>query len=227
MIEPEGLDRLRRNFHTGDIPLPKGECLDPEIVAALAEGSLDADARARALHHVAQCASCRRAVASVAEALVDGPITHEIDIVDGRRRRSRRVLLGIVVPVAAAVAALFLLRSPLAPLRVSGDDSAMPHRGGGDGDTGVILVRPIGTVAAARLFDWKRVVGSDQYRVTLFDERGTVLYEVQAADSTLILPDSVLLEPGRPYLWRVQARTGWDRWIASDLMAFTIARGPP
>lgn len=224
MIEREGLDRLRRNFHTGDIPLPKDECLDPEIVAALAEGSLDADARARALRHVAQCASCRRAVASVAEALVDGPITHEIDIVEGRRRRSRRVRLGIAVPVVAAAIALVLLRPRLS--MIGPDDRSTPHRGS-SADSGVIPVRPIGTVADARVFDWKRVVGSDQYRVTLFDERGAVLYEVQVADSTLILPDSVLLEAGRRYLWRVQARTGWDRWIASDLMAFTIARGPP
>lgn len=80
------LDRLRRDFHTGDIPLPTGDCLDAEGVAALAEGSMQGETRTRALRHVAQCALCRGAVASVAAALVDGPITHEIDIVEGRRR---------------------------------------------------------------------------------------------------------------------------------------------
>jgi hypothetical protein len=137
------------------------------------------------------------------------------------------MLLRIAVPVAAAVTVLILLRSPLLLTRAApGDDGATPHRGS-SGDNGVTLVRPVGTVAAARLFDWKRVVGSDQYRVTLYDERGAVLYEEQVVDSTLILPDSVRLEAGRPYLWRVQARMGWDRWIASDLMAFRISRGPP
>ena len=87
MREPDRLDRLRRNFHTGDIPIGTSECLDPEIVAALAEGSLDADTRARALRHLAGCALCRRAVASVAAALADEPITHEIEIAEGRHGR--------------------------------------------------------------------------------------------------------------------------------------------
>ncbi len=216
MIEREGLDRLRRNFHTGDIPLPTGECLDPELVAALAEGSLDADARARALRHVAGCALCRRAVASVAEALADGPITHEIEIVEGRRRGR---WLRISVPLAAAAVVLLLLRSP-------GGDSTARHRGGG-AEQGPVAIGPIGTVAAVRFFDWTRVVGSNLYRVTLFDTGGAVVYETQVTDTTLVLPDSVRLDPGRLYLWKVQARTEWDRWSASELVQFTVARGPP
>jgi hypothetical protein len=63
--------------------------------------------------------------------------------------------------------------------------------------------------------------------VTLFDAQGEVLYETEVNDTTAALPDSVRLIPERPYLWKVQARTGWDRWSASDLVEFTIARGPP
>ena len=84
MRKPDRLDRLRRNFHTGEIPLATSECLDAELVAALVEGSLDPETRARALRHLAACSLCRRAVASVADALADGPITHEIEIVEGR-----------------------------------------------------------------------------------------------------------------------------------------------
>ena len=81
------LDRLRRNFHTGEIPIASPQCLDADIIGALADGTLDAPARTRALPHLATCPLCRRAVASVAEALADRPITHEIEVVEGRRRR--------------------------------------------------------------------------------------------------------------------------------------------
>ena len=87
MSDSDRLDRLRGYFHTGETPIAQPDCLDEHTVAALADGTLAADARTRALAHVATCALCRRAVASVAEALADGPITHEIEVVEGRRRR--------------------------------------------------------------------------------------------------------------------------------------------
>jgi hypothetical protein len=214
------LDRLRRNFYTGDIALPSGECLDAEVIAALAEGSLDADSRAHALRHVAGCAACRRAVASVAGALVDGPITHEIEVVEGRRRNRGRILR-TAVPLAAAALVLLWLWSPT--------DALAPHRGGnagGDAQAPAAL-GPVGTVAVVHGFDWTRVTGSVVYRFTLFDASGVVLYETQVSDTTLALPDSVRLDASRPYLWKVQARTGIDRWTASELVEFTIARAPP
>jgi len=54
-----------------------------------------------------------------------------------------------------------------------------------------------------------------------------VLFETQLADTLAALPDSILLDPGRPYLWKVEARTGWQRWSASGLVEFSIAGGAP
>jgi len=214
------LNHLRGYFHTGEIPVSTPHCLEAETVAALADGTLDAEARARALEHLATCVHCRGAVASVAAALADGPITHEIDVVEGRRRRGQ--LLRITVPLAAAATVLLLLWSPA-------NNSPGTHRGGGspDRDAAPVPVGPIGAVANAHSLDWTRVVGSDRYRVTLFDARGRVLYERDVNDTTAAIPDSVRLIPEQPYLWKVQARTGWDRWSASELVEFTIARGPP
>jgi hypothetical protein len=215
------LHHLRGYFHTGEIPVATPHCLDAETVAALAEGTLDAEAGARALKHLATCVHCRGAVASVAAALADGPITHEIEVVEGRRRRGGPVLR-VAVPLAAAATLLLLLWSPT-------NDAPGTHRGGGTQGRDVVPVPvgPIGAVANVRSLDWTRVVGSDRYRVTLFDAQGEVLYETEVNDTTAALPDSVRLIPERPYLWKVQARTGWDRWSASDLVEFTIARGPP
>src|SRR5204862_4958762 len=113
MTDFDRLDRLRGYFHTRETPIARPDCLDEHTVAALADGTLDAAARGRALAHVATCALCRRAVASVAEALAAGPITHEIEIVEGRRRRGGPILR-IAGPLAAAATVLLLLWSPAA-----------------------------------------------------------------------------------------------------------------
>ena len=36
------------------------------------------------------------------------------------------------------------------------------------------------------------------------------------------LPKSVVLNPGSRYLWRLEARVGWDMWEASELIEFHI-----
>lgn len=213
------LDRLRRHFHTGDIPVATSECLDAEIVAALAEGSLDADARARALRHLAGCALCRRAVASVTAALADEPITHEIEIAEGRHGWSRKVLR-ITVPLVAAAVLLLLLRSPVA-------ENGGGHRGGVGSGSAPVPVSPVGPVAAVHVLVWTRVADADAYRVTLFDAEGRVAYDARATDTTAALPDSIVLVAGRPYLWKVEARTGFDRWSTSALVEFSIASQVP
>ena len=221
MTDPDRLDRLRGYFHTGEIPVAKPDCLDAHTVAALADGTLDAASRARALTHVATCVHCRRAVASVAEALLDGPITHEIEIVEGRRHPGRH-LFRIAVPLAAAAIVLLLVWSPAR-------DNASAHRGDQAAAAGSVpvLLGPIGTVARASQLRWSSVAGADRYRMTLFNAQGVVVYETQVSDTLVVLPDSVRLVPGQPYLWKVEARTGWDRWLASELVEFTISRAPP
>src|SRR5437667_12766016 len=121
MSDFDRLDRLRGFFHTGETSVATPDCLDEHTVAALADGTLDAEMRSGALTHVATCALCRRAVASVAEALADGPITHEIEIVEGRRHR-RGPVLRVAVPLAAAATVLLLLWSTV-------DDRSAWHRG--------------------------------------------------------------------------------------------------
>ena len=208
MTETNRLDRLRGHFHTGETPIATPDCLDADTIAALADGSLPSDARPQALQHLAGCAFCRRAVASVAEALADQPVTHEIEIVEGRANRWRRVMR-IGVPVAAAATLLVLLWSPA-------------NEGGAP-----TPIDPRGTVESAQRLQWTSVPGADRYRVTLFGPLGNVLYETEIADTVVMLPDSVRFLSGQPYLWKVEARTGWSRSVTSDLVGFTVARAPP
>ncbi len=220
MSDFDRLDHLRGLFYTRETPIAKPECLDEHTVAALAEGSLDPEARGRALAHVATCALCRRAVASVAEALAAVPITHEIEIVEGRRRRGGPILR-IAVPLAAAATVLLLLWSPAA-------DRFPGHRGPPPPPpaTTPIPRSPVGAVAAVNDLRWSPVSGADRYRVTVFDATGGVVFATEASDTVVAFPDSITLVPGASYLWKVDARTGFDRWAASELTEFRVA-GPP
>ena len=85
-----------------------------------------------------------------------------------------------------------------------------------------VLIGPVGIVANARALRWTGVAGADHYRVTVFDATGGVVYETETSDTTVELPGSVSLERGGSYFWKVEARTGWNRWSASDLVEFSV-----
>lgn len=218
MNRPEDLDLLRDALlmlEPGNALMPG--CLDDDTVAALAEGSLDAASRPVALAHLAECPRCRAAVASVARALDDPEVAREIVATPGTRgRRVYRVAL----PLAAAAVLLVIAwprqvvdRTPVhrAPTITA---AAAPSP-----------LSPMGTVADAGVLRWSAVAGADRYRVTLFDSGSRVVYETQLADTVAALPDSIVLVPGQRYLWKVEARTGRDRWSASALVDFSMARG--
>jgi len=78
-------------------------------------------------------------------------------------------------------------------------------------------------VALVNDLRWSHVAGADRYRVTVFDATGGVVYTAEASDTVVAFPDSVPLVPGAAYLWKVDARTGFDRWAASVLAEFRVA----
>jgi hypothetical protein len=215
MTDPTQLDALRGRFFTGEQPAPSATCLDADTMAALAEGSLEPAARGAAIQHVSSCTLCRQAVASVAKALDDGPITHEIQVVEGHRRRSVS-FLRVALPLAAAAVIVVLLRAP------AGDSPV--HRGPPPPPAATPILRsPVGVVAAVGQMQWTHVDGAELYRLTLFDVSSRVVFTAAVADTLLILPDSVGLVPNRTYLWKVDARIGFDRWAASELAEFSVA----
>jgi hypothetical protein len=216
---PEDLDLLKDALLArprAETPTP--ECLDDETVAAFAEGTLDGSARRAVLPHLAECSRCRGAVASVSRALADPAMAREVSAVEGgTRRRFYRIAL----PVAAA-ALLVLVFSPRRT-----EDPGQAHRAPTiTASAAPVPQAPVGAVADAGTLRWGAVAGSEHYRVTLFDAAGGALYEVELDDTLAVLPDWIVLSPGRRYLWQVEARTGFDRWATSPLVEFTVLRGP-
>ena len=210
MIAPDP-ERLLRHAISRDAR-PRAGCLEDDTIAALAEGALDAVARAAALPHLADCPRCRAAVASVTRALGDPAVAREIPTI----RPGRRRLFQVAIPAAAAAILLFVaMPRP--------NDDVTSHRAPTiTAVSSPVPMSPIGIVAGAGVLRWSSVSAADRYRTTLFDDGGAVVYETQTADTTVALPDSVHLTPRRSYLWKVEARTGWGRWSASELIEFSI-----
>lgn len=249
-------DLLRRALaHSADGQSPSTpDCLDEHTIAALAEGSLSAESRSTVLPHLAACARCRGAVASVARALSDPDVAAEIRAAAaGGSIRIHRIAR-IALPLAAAAALVLVIRLPgvgdgdppigrFPPVTVPvpstsaptpapspGRDDPTPPAHRAPPITAAVApnpTAPLGAVADARALRWDPVPGADRYRVTLFDVEGVVLYETELAGTRAPLPGTVGLVSGRTYYWRVEARTAFDRWAASELIAFSIVAGQP
>ena len=201
-------------------PDPGAYCLDDETVAGLVDGTLGPPARMEAVTHLARCEVCRTAVASVAQALADPSVSAEVRRLGRQGRSPSRLALSAAAAAAAAV--ILLVSWPPAPP----DETELTHRAPTiTAGAAPAPVAPVGVVNRARTLRWAAVDGADRYRVTLFDAAGQVLYEVETAGASAALPDSVPLTGGRRYLWKVEARLGFDRWSASELVEFSLAPG--
>jgi CHAT domain-containing protein len=193
--------------------------LDEIALARFVDGVALPSEREADILHLAGCGRCRRQLASLIEVLADPGVAAEVRSLERLRDRpgARRRFLAGAGLIAAAAAVLVLVR---------------PDRGGHDTDlhrgptitasAAPTPLSPIGEVPAATQLSWTAVPGAERYRVRLFDASGKSLYETQVADTVMALPDSVVLAPGRLYLWRVEARNGWDRWTSSDLIEFQV-----
>jgi hypothetical protein len=194
-------------------------------IAAVVDGTMDLTAREAATRHLASCARCRGAVASVVRGLADADVGREIAAIDsGGGRGFTRVtrLRRFIMPAVAAAALVFLVVRP----RSAGDDRSSHRAPTITAAAAPVPLAPVAEVAEARVLRWSAVSGTDRYRVTVFDAQGRSVYEAQLADTVATLPDSVALVAGRSYLWSVEARIGWDRWSSSPLTEFRVAGAP-
>ena len=155
-------------------------------------------------------------VASLARVLADPHVTRELTALEAPPGpRWRRFAL----PAVAAAAILALVLGPLDLRQKPADLHRAPTITNGSLPSAVTPQGPVAGVAELR---WTPVEGADRYRVTLFDAEGRVVYEVEPVAAVAPLPDSVQLAPGRRYLWKVEARVGFDRWVGSDLVGFSL-----
>jgi putative zinc finger protein len=185
-----------------------GRHLEIDQVAAYVDGSLAADARRYVQAHLSACADCRAEVSDVTRAV-------------GAPPPAQRVSWGAWIATGAAAAVVLVVLPWTRPRRTE------PEHREATVTTTVAprAIAPRGSVDAAKAFVWSAVPYADNYRVRVFDSTGTVIWESERGDTVAPLPASLVLRAGRPYYWKVEALTGFDRWVASDLLEFTAGRG--
>jgi hypothetical protein len=214
----------------GDAADPSS-CLDEMTVAKIVEQGVKAEENPELIAHLAVCARCREQVSAVAGLLRESSVAQEIDRIDVRTTAP----MGRRWRVGGAGALMALAASALFMLRASGDNvkpaqtvvattELEPHREQSMTTTvAPSVITPVGATAAADTFRWTSVPRADRYRLTVFDREGRALWETEGSDTTVARPDSIAGQRGATYLWKVEARTGWDRWVASDLVEFSVA----
>lgn len=197
-----------------------GQCMDELAQAEFVEGGGEPGQRASRVAHLAACGHCRRQLAALVELVADPGVAAEVPQLEPKIQRTaygRRFLAG--AGLLAAAAALLLLVWP------GGRGEGVGGHRGPTITAGSVPapLSPVGDVVEAKTLKWTAVAGADRYRVTLFDATGKVLFEDQLTGTTIGLPDSLDLAPGELYLWKVEARTAWERWASSDLIEFRVA----
>jgi len=172
---------------------------DAELAGYL-DHDLSADERRRVETHIDACRACRREVVAL------HPITHPAESPAGARsvQRPRRWWL----PAAAAgiVAALAL---PRLTRTVPGPDvpQRAPRATEAGGLSHLAIVAPLDktTVEGRIVFTW-RSTNADAYRLVVQTaESGDRVWAKETGDTTAMLPDSIPLQAGQSYFWRVEA----------------------
>lgn len=176
--------------------------LDPAQIAAFVDHTATGGAQHRIETHLAVCADCRAEVADVARI-----------VAESQRRRSRPAWI-------AGVAAAALVTMVVWP---RGDDLPVVHREAPvTTSIAPAAIHPVGPTDSVPALTWTAVPHAVRYRVRVFGNDGSVLWERESVDTTLAFPVSRALRAGRTYYWNVEAQIGFDRTVASELIEFSF-----
>lgn len=182
----------------------------------------DAEVEAFESHYLT-CARCQnelRMVVAIRDVLPELQQASRVDYsspapLTGRWLR-RHARVGAVAAAIAAVLAGVLIVQP-------GARESLQHREPvPEAADAPRLEAPIGEVGTLAEFRWAPTASADLYKLTLYNAAGDVVWETDTRETHVALPDSLRLQPGALYLWQVNARIDWDRWVNSELVRFRI-----
>lgn len=176
-----------------------------EQIAAYLDGGLAPEERDGLEGHLFVCPECRRDLAEASD--LAGP------------RRARWLVLAVPIAAAAALILLFIGvpdRSPQQDVsRLRSPTTATP----------LAIVSPLDGSAShpdSLVFRWRAAGADAHYVFTLTDAQGDVVFTNDLPDTTLVLPRSVGLNPGRPYFWWVDALLDGARSTSTGVQEFGL-----
>lgn len=167
----------------------RSDCLSPETLFALIEGTAPEAERLRALRHVGACRRCRDELELIRLA---GDVASRV----ATRRVPWRTL-------AAAAAVVFVAGGLLWRAQPWGEDTPR----GAAPSAAVRLLAPgdDGPVPLPLSLAWSPVRGARQYAVEILTPEGTPAFAVATADTAVVVPSAAGLIAGVEYRWWVRA----------------------
>ncbi|HSU92674.1 MAG TPA: hypothetical protein VLI43_03140 [Gemmatimonadaceae bacterium] len=212
--------------------------LDDFSFAEVAGASRMRELADAAVAHLGHCEPCRREQAEIVRLLRDPLVRAELDrdrplslvpgdaharvTVERTSRGSRPYLTRIAAAGLAAAAALVVSVSVVRSHGPGAETPAALRHATIDVAHASLPVAPLGVVRHVDAMVWTSVPHADLYRVSIFDERGQVVWETEVADTTAPAPAKLLEQSSGELRWRVKARTSFDQWIDSDFAEFSL-----
>lgn len=168
--------------------------------------------------HLLTCSACREEVrvGMVVRAELGTPTTRN------RLRSLSRRRTWLILGAAAAATFVFVIARP-----TSHDGSDHPVVRGGD--EGIPVITDVSPAAGAVVspasltFVWRSAGTGAQYRLTVTNEPGDVVWASTSADTVRRLPGSARLRSGESYFWYVDALLPDGGSATSKVQRFTMA----
>lgn len=190
-------------------PVPTDHLLPTDLAAYLTTGPAFSGA-ARVKAHLADCAECRGEAIEVSR-LVRG----------GGGSSARRGLRSLVALAAAAAVVLAVGTGlPRANRQTERSRDAVQSI-----DAAPVPIEPLGdaVVAAPLTFSWHPAAAAVEYRLTLLDAGGEVLWSPVTTDTVLVLPFEISLIRGSSYSWYLDVLQSDGASSSSGVKEFRVA----
>ncbi len=186
--------------------------------------------------HVGRCNDCATQFAALARLpdalkrnvpvqLSNEVLKRAIGIVGGRESGSRWTFRFFNSPLRLAFAGVSVLAVALTTYLLIPRPEPLQFRST-DATTPMLSLFPLdGATVRAKspVFQWSAVVRSSAYKFSLMDENGVSVWNWDIRDTSLVLPSTVVLIPGKTYLWRVESFLADKTLERSALHVFTYA----
>jgi hypothetical protein len=190
---------------------------DAHEVLLYVEGKLSDNERKIIEAHVAQCEPCAKRFADLSRLprILNQTVPFEIDegtfkkaVAIVPRGKSRQLLYRLFTPpfrmalagmaIAIIAVSTYLLLPKPEPSKFRSDRV--------EGSTTLRLYPEDGAIVREERpsFRWTSIGTSSVYRFSLMDETGAVIWQNDPRDTSITLPESLVLQSGKTYLWRVE-----------------------
>lgn len=177
-----------------------------ERLASYLDGYLTTSERDAVLAHFDECAACRHEMTEARRVLARASSSR------GGGGRAASLTRRVLTLLPAALAAVLLVAVALPRLREQ--SSATVATRGSEGSPQSDAIPPLAivspsedgaVVASTDSFVWRAASGDAEYRFTIMDGTGGIVWSKSTGDTSVTLPADLRLTHGSEYFWSVDA----------------------